>query len=98
MRDADRGSDAAEPRADPAEPLRGDGAADDDEAHPGEGTPLAQGPLKEGRPRRPLRHRLPGVEVRTYSYKHTTQVINEKSLCFIYHFAAGPGLMLQLEL
>ena len=70
MRDADRGSDAAEPRADPAEPLRGDGAADDDEAHPGEGTPLAQGPLQEGRPRRPLRHRLPGVEVRTF-FKQT---------------------------
>ena len=95
MRDADRGSDAAEPRADPAEPLRGDGAADDDEAHPGEGTPLAQGSLQEGRPRRPLRHRLPGVTVRTSSYKRTTQVINEKLLCFI---TAGPGLMLQLEL
>ena len=68
MRHAHRGPDAAEPGEDPAEPVRGDDQADDDEARPGQGTPDAQGPGEEGRPGRALRHRLPRLTVRAQQH------------------------------
>ena len=68
VRHAGRGPDVAEPREDSTEPLRGDDPADDDEAHPGQGSPHAQGSVEEGRPGRPLRHSLPRNAVRAVDY------------------------------